>query len=67
MYFLGLTGKSEKYPDFINLDKVIHIKVKEIKETEVTVVFKFENNESVTLADLPIASYERIVNALRKA
>ncbi|PHO20033.1 hypothetical protein CQR79_09070 [Aggregatibacter actinomycetemcomitans] len=67
MYFLGLTAKSEKYPDFINVEKVIYIKLKEIKDTEVTVVFKFENNESITLQDLPIASYERIVNALRKA
>ncbi|WP_233143710.1 hypothetical protein [Aggregatibacter actinomycetemcomitans] len=67
MYFLGLTAKNQKYPDFINLDKVIHIKVREIKDTEVTVAFKLENNESITLQDLPITSYQRIVNALRKA
>ncbi|WP_109422762.1 hypothetical protein [Aggregatibacter actinomycetemcomitans] len=67
MYFLGLTAKNEKYPDFINLDKVIHIKVREIKDTEVTVAFKLENNESIILRDLSIDAYERIVNALRKA
>ncbi|EHK89848.1 hypothetical protein [Aggregatibacter actinomycetemcomitans] len=67
MYFLGLTAKNEKYPDFINLDKVIHIKVREIKDAEVTVALKLENNESIILRDLPIDAYERIVNALRKA
>lgn len=65
MNFLALSAKSEVYPDLINLEKVLYIKVRTFNDEGVTVDIKFENNERITL-DMPKSSYERILNALRR-
>ncbi|WP_109083242.1 hypothetical protein [Aggregatibacter kilianii] len=66
MNFLALSAKSEVYPDLINLEKVLYIKVRTFNDEGVTVDIKFENNERITLRDMPKSSYERILNALRR-
>ncbi|QOF67314.1 hypothetical protein IFE17_09805 [Actinobacillus sp. GY-402] len=64
MNFLAITSKNDIFPDLVNFDKVICIKVTEVNNGKATLKIELENGKYLTMSDISADSYARIMNAI---